>query len=415
MNSINLFPHQVQALENTSEFNRVGYFLDMGLGKTFVGSEKATSFNIPIILVCPKSMIETWENHFKTFYTDWTILKSKDTEKLARATKTKTILIINYDLIWRREIFRSLNNFTLVLDESSYLKNPTSKRTKFISKMNPDNVVLLSGTPCGGKYEELWTQCRLLGWDISMGEFYRQFITTRKMDVGGFKIDMIVGYKNIDRLKRRLRQYGCVFMKTEEVFTLPDQLDHIVTVPQSKELKTFVKDEYVKFDNVEMMGDTILNKILYQRQLCSIYSKSKLDKLTDLLQSTNDRLIIFYNFQGEFDVISKLCKKLKKPLSWVNGSGKDLKNYGTKDDSVTLIQYQAGSMGLNLQKSNKIIYYSLTQSSEMYEQSRKRTNRIGQSRTCHYYHLLIDGSIELKILESLKKRKDFTAKLFEKI
>lgn len=413
MNKIELFPHQSQALEMTENHNRCGYFLDMGLGKTFVGSEKATSFGKPIVIVCPKSMMETWEDHFKKFYPSWNLVKHTKIDELARASNTVTI--INYDLIWRRDTFKHLTDYTIILDESSYLKNPTSKRTKFILRMTPSNVILLSGTPCGGKYEELWSQCRLLGWDITKAEFYRQFIVTRKMDIGGFKIEMIVGYRNVERLKRRLRSYGCVFMKTEEVFTLPDQLDHIITVKESKELKEFTKDSYVKFDGVEMMGDTVLNRILYQRQLCSVYSKNKLDKLSEILQSTNDRLIIFYNFQGEFDVISKLCKKLKKPISWVNGSGKDLKNYDSKDDSVTLIQYQAGSMGLNLQKSNKIIYYSLTQSSEMYEQSRKRTNRIGQSKTCHYYHLLIDKSIESKILETLKKRKDFTSKLFEEV
>lgn len=411
MNKIELYPHQVQALEMTEDYNRCGYFLDMGLGKTFVGSEKATSFGKPIVVVCPKSMIETWVDHFTTYYKSWNIIKNNKIDELARASYT--ITIINYDLIWRRDTFKQLTDYTIILDESSYLKNSTSKRTKYVLSLKPSHVILLSGTPCGGKYEELWTQCRLIGWNISKSEYYKQFIITRKMDVGGFKIEMVVGYKNVERLKRRLRQYGCIFMKTEDVFTLPDQLDHIINIKRSKELTTFDKDNYISINNVELMGDTTLNKMLYTRQLCSIYSDHKMDKLSELLQATDDRLIIFYNFKDEFENISNLCKKLKKPISWVNGGGKDLVNYEIKDNSVTLIQFQSGSMGLNLQKSNKIIYYSLCLSSEMYEQSRKRTNRIGQSRTCHYYHLLVDDSIEFKILDTLKKRKNFTSKLFE--
>ena len=84
----------------------------------------------------------------------------------------------------------------------------------------------------------------------------------------------------------------------------------------------------------------------------------------------------------------KICKKLNKPVSIVSGDNRDLKNYEAENDSVILVQYQAGAMGLNLQKSNKIIYFSLPLSSELFEQSKKRTHRIGQERTCLYYYLI---------------------------
>ena len=70
-------------------------------------------------------------------------------------------------------------------------------------------------------------------------------------------------------------------------------------------------------------------------------------------------------------------------------------------------------MGLNLQKANKIIYFSLTQSSDLYEQSKKRIHRIGQNQTCFYYLLLCKNSIEDKgILPRLMMRKDFDDELF---
>ncbi len=97
----------------------------------------------------------------------------------------------------------------------------------------------------------------------------------------------------------------------------------------------------------------------------------------------------------------------------VNGKSKSLKNYESKDNSVTLIQYQAGAMGLNLQKSNKIIYFSLPLSSELFEQSKKRTHRIGQKKSCLYYYLITSGSIDEKIYEVLGQRRDFTNALFE--
>lgn len=77
------------------------------------------------------------------------------------------VYVINYDLIWRRKELLNLTHFTLILDESSLIQNATSKRTKFILKLKPDHTILLSGTPTGGKYENLWSQLHLLGWKIS--------------------------------------------------------------------------------------------------------------------------------------------------------------------------------------------------------------------------------------------------------
>ena len=81
------------------------------------------------------------------------------------------------------------------------------------------------------------------------------------------------------------------------------------------------------------------------------------------------------------------------------------------DNSITFIQYQSGSMGLNLQKANKIIYFTPTLSSEMFEQSKKRIHRLGQKESCFYYKLVC--GIEYKIYNTLSMRKDFTDKLFE--
>ena len=77
-----------------------------------------------------------------------------------------------------------------------------------------------------------------------------------------------------------------------------------------------------------------------------------------------------------------------------------------------MIQYQAGSMGLNLQKANVIVYFSLTMSSELFEQSKKRTHRIGQQQTCFYYYLLTEGSVDEEIYNTLLERKDYTDRLF---
>jgi len=361
------------------------------------------------LIICQKSKIDDWVEHIQTYYPNYNIIVYNKPVPIP----DNSVIIINYDLVWRRLELAELKDFTLILDESSMVKNDRAKRTKFIMKMKPKNVILLSGTPTGGKYEELWTQCQLLGWDISKTAYWNHYIRTVTQDIGGFPLKIVIGYKNVDRLKRKLRDHGAVFMKTDEVFDLPEQIHNTVKVKNTPEYKRFRKDRIVKINNQELVGDTTLTKMLYERQLCGQYNKHKLEALEDLLESTEDRVVIFYNFNEEFKQINDLCKKLNKPVSTINGSIKDLENYKNKSNTVTLVQYQAGSMGHNLQLSNRIIYYTLPLSSELFEQSKKRIHRIGQSRTCFYYYLIVEKSIEGKIFETLKLRKDFTDKLFE--
>ena len=164
---------------------------------------------------------------------------------------------------------------------------------------------------------------------------------------------------------------------------------------------------------VELIGDTALTKRLYARQLCGQYCKEKIQAFEDLIFSTNERLIVFYNFNEELSLLWQVALKKTPNLSSVNGSRKDLQAYSLYDDSITFIQYQAGAMGLNLQLANRIVYFSLTDKSELFEQSKKRIHRIGQEKTCFYHYLLCRNSVEMDVLATLKMRKDYTDALFE--
>lgn len=415
---VTLFPHQTESLKLTSEQNRVAYYLDMGLGKTFVGSEKMKELGAKInLVVCQKSKVEDWVQHFREHYdyVPLNLTKKNDFEHFIIHYGDRNFVgVINYDLIFRRPELSQLKDFTLMLDESSVIQNEMSKRSKFIlKKLNPTNVILLSGTPTGGKYERLWSQCRLLGWKISKEAFWNTYVDFHFENKDGFPLKIIDGYKNVERLKQKLREHGAVFMKSEEVFDLPDQIDNKIHVPTTKEYRKFRKDSIVTFDNQEFVGDTTLTKMLYERMLCGFANKEKLNALCDLLNSTDDRVIIFYNFQNELRELFKLVEDLDRPLSIVNGETKDLTAYEKSENSVTLVQYQAGSMGLNLQKANKIVYFAPPVSSELFEQSKKRIHRIGQEKTCFYYYLICRNSIEEKIYATLAKRRDYTNALFE--
>lgn len=389
----------------------------MGLGKTFVGSEKATTFNQKILLVCQKSKIEDWVEHFRTYY-NYTIFDCTKNNLLEEFVWTvgKCIGVINYDLIFRRPELNRLYDFTLMLDESSMIQNEMAKRSKFILKMHPENVILLSGTPTSGKYEKLWSQLRLLGWNISKDLFYKQYVEIEWIEdqESGFRIPHITGYKNVERLKAKLAAYGAVFMKSDEVFDLPEQTFIPIYTNATKEYKKFMRDEIIAIDDREFIGDTILSKRIYARMLCSYLNKERLAAFKDLVQSTEDRLIVFYNFNEELNTMKTALAELERPFSIVNGETKDLTAYEESGDSITFLQYQAGAMGLNLQKANKIIYFSLTDRSELFEQSKKRIHRIGQNQNCFYYLMMCSGTVEEDILQTLKERKDYTDELFKK-
>lgn len=239
----------------------------------------------------------------------------------------------------------------------------------------------------------------------------------KKIESDGFihkVVDKDDPYKNVDRLKQKMREYGSVFQKTEEVFDLPEQTFIKITVPVTKEYKTFRKHHLVTVDGIEFVGDSLLSYRLYQRQLCSAYNPAKLEAFKDLVESTQDRLIVFYNFNCELEALQNICDLLERPVSTVNGSVKDLTAYEQESNSVTLVQYKAGAMGLNLQKANRIIYFSLTEESELFEQSKKRIHRIGQERPCFYYLMICKNSIEdQEILPTLNIRKELTDELFE--
>lgn len=424
---IRLMPHQEACLKQLEGKNRVAIYHDMGLGKTFTGSWKLMQLDARVnLVVCQKSKIQDWLDHFDLYReTYWNFNMIYDlTDKngfeafmgvVADHGYTQRIIgIINYDLIFRRPALLKLKNFTLMLDESSLICNEQAKRSKAILKMQPENVILLSGTPTAGKYEKLWSQCRLLGWDISKKVFWNSYIISKWVDYGGFMQQVVTGYKQVEHLKKKLSEHGAVFLKTEEVMNLPEQIEQKIMLKRSPQYNTFVRDGYIDLDDgTEMFGDNTLTKMLYARQLCGQYHQGKLEAFRDLLNSTEDNLVVFYNFNGELEALDRIAREEGRTPGAVNGHQKD----EAEGHDILFVQYQAGAYGLNLQGfSNRIIYYSLPLgkgSCDLWEQSKKRIHRIGQNKTCFYYYLLVQNSIETLNLERLKEGQDYTNYLFE--
>ena len=443
---ITLFQHQQQALDLTEGHNRCAYYLDMGLGKTFVGSEKMKKLNTRInLVVCQCSKVPDWIEHFQTYYGNqcqcFNLTNETDFEAFFQWAITNHPIpfpicgVINYELAFRRKILRTLSGFTLMLDESSLIQNENAKRSKFILGLNPENVILLSGTPTGGKYEKLWSQCRLLGWNISKELFWKQYIETEWVEEDGFWRQKITGYKNVGRLKKKLAEHGAVFMTTDDAgIDLPKRNFVPVRTPPAKEYWKFWRERVVSINTTtlqefeldsdfwgsnedaerELIGDTSLTRRLYARQLCGLYNPNRYKAFRELVESTEDRLIVFYNFTEEMERMKGIVKAMNRPVSIQSGEVKDLGAYNFRPNSVTFIQYQAGARGGNFQKANKIIYFSLPESWELWEQSQKRIHRMGQERPCFHYWMICPGTVEESIYSTLQQRKNYNDELFRK-
>lgn len=418
---VKLLPHQQDAMKRLENFNNVAFFHDMGLGKTFEGAEKMYQFGEPLnLIVCQKSKIDDWKKHLTNNY-DYDILNLQTTKDLKRFQeneyKTPAVFIINYESVWREKC-KKLNDlkFTLLLDESSMIQNSKAKITKYLIKLfNSKNIahtILLSGTPVSGKYENYWSQSYLLGWDISKKLFDKHYVIkeSRKNRTGQYYTH-VVGYKNIDRLKNKLSQYGADFIKTEEVIDLPSTNTNIVTYKAGTQYKKFKKDKLLITKEKEYVGDTILTYRLYQKMLLAQYKKNV---LTDLLTSTNDRVVVFYEYNVEKEVIEQVAKKLDKPISYVNGEVKNLSNFNNYEDAVLIVNYKAGAKGGNYQLANKMILFSPTESAENYSQAKKRIHRVGQEKTCFYWELVGEKTIEEDIYEAVRKGVDYNDYMFLK-
>ena len=346
---VTLLPHQVNALTRVEGYDRVAFYHDMGLGKTFVGAEKAIMFNDKqILVVCQKSKVRDWIEHFECFYNR----KVYDFTKKCD-TSFNGVAVINYDLLTRREDLLKLRNFTLMLDESSMIQNETAKRTKVVLKMKPSHIILLSGTPVGGKYEHLYSQLKLLGVQMNKAQYWEKFIRYHLANFGGYDVKMVDGYKNTDELIGILKDHGADFIKTEEVINLPEQRFIPVVHSITKEYKELLKTGVTEWNGDELIADNPLKRLLYLRGICAT-SSERMKALSDLLESTSKRVVVFYNFNAELFAMKKIVGERR--VSVVNGTMKDTTNFMNHEHSVLFVQYQSGAMGLNLQIADIIIY-----------------------------------------------------------
>ena len=376
------------------------------------------------LIVCPKSVIGSWERDIELF--------EKADQRLLR-----TIDIINYDMVWRSQQYKK--NYDLVLcDEAHNIANRSSKRSKFLLKAacKAKFRYLLTGTPINnGRLEDSYSLITFLDPYMVGANVYSNIWKIHTGGKGSYydwcdryaELDQYYKpykYKHISEVQLVLKSYS-YSVKKIDCLDLPEKLpDEIrqLELAEPKLYKQLAKDSAVL--ELNLLADNPLVKLGYLRQLVSghlqghSYTTSKTKALEELLLELGEKkLVIFAEFRASIDAICDLLKKLK--ITFITQDGRSDKNnwkHFQADDSIQIIvcQYQSANQGIDLFKSDTILYYEPTLRSSVLEQSRDRVHRNGQTQKCSYIHFITKGTVEVSIYNALSQYKDFSNNLFTK-
>lgn len=381
------------------------------------------------LVVAPKSALGAWERDIELF------------EPIDQSILRKGITLINYDKVWRGEkkspYYKPYG--CIILDEAHFIKNRSSKRSKFLLKIATMSKYryILTGTPIGnGQLENIWSLYCFLDPYLQRGYVYSRIFegSYRTFENKYCILNMYhkpMSYIHVDELQDIINQYS-YRVKKIDCLDLPEKLpDEVIKVDlKNKSLYKQLATESAIL-KYEILADNPLSRLVKLRQLCSGYLKvdpeigddievetEKTAVLEELIEGFEEdkKLVIFAEFKYSIKKISNLLDKKKIKYVVLDGDQKDKKIWRkfqtNKSIRIIVCQYQTASAGIDLYASDTIIYYEPTLRSTTLEQSRDRIHRTGQKNKCSYIHLLTKGTVEVDIYRALSSYSDFSEKLF---
>lgn len=410
-------------------------FLDCGLGKTIttltaINELMYDSFEISkVLIIAPlrvaqstwKEEIEKWDHLNLLRYS----IAVGDEEERLKALKQKSdIYIINREnvdwLVTKSGIDFNFN--MLIIDELSSFKSHTSKRFKSLLKIRPyfERVVGLTGTPSSNGLMDLWAEFRILDLGERLGRYithYRNeyFLPDKRNGV------VIFSYKlqphAEERIYRRLADMT-ISMKSTEYLKMPELILNELEINLDEEdqtkYKKFKKEMVMTIQEKEIdaINAASLSNKLIQLANGSIYDEAKnfyevhnkkLDKLEEIIESANGKpVLVAYWFKADKERIEKRFKVREIKTA------DDIKQWNMGMINLALIHPASAGHGLNLQSGGStLVWFSLTWSFELYQQTNARLYRQGQKDTVVIHHLITKNTIDEDIMKSLK-RKDKT-------
>jgi SNF2 family DNA or RNA helicase len=396
----------------------------------------------PVLVIAPKRVAEnTWSKETEK----WEHLSHLRVCKIMGTEKQRTeavhsvfegpfadIYVINREnVVWLVERLQNRWPFPIVvIDELSSFKSAQAKRWKALRRVRGriKRLIGLTGTPRPNGLEDLFPEIYLLDQGVRLGRtlsaFRAHYLVPEKMNghiVYSYRPREGAEAEAYDRLSDI-----CMSIRKEDVLSLPGQIyeDIELTAPPSllKQYKQFERDkvlECLDADGEIVAGSAaaLTNKLL-QFANGAIYDMDgnvhelhtiKLDALEELLEEAGgDNVLVLYAYKHDRDRIRKriTCRELDKP--------EDIEAWNRGEIPVALAHPASIGHGLNLQDGGHIIvWYGLTWSLELYQQANERLNRPGQKNVCRVYHLILKGTHDSRVLQSLKNKDEGQAAAIE--
>lgn len=441
-------PHNYQqyCIDRIINDKAIGLFLDMGLGKTAITLTAIKKLkyeywrSAKVLVIAPKKVAEsTWSKEAAK----WEELQALrfsfvlgSAEKRLKALKTSAdIYMINREnVMWLVDHYRNAWPFdTVIIDESSSFKNHQAKRFKALKAVRShiDRIVLLTGTPTSRGLMDLWAQIYLLDCGKRLGRnitAYRDafFVPDKRSRTTIFSYAPKEGAE--ETIYNAISDI-CVSMKAEDYLELPELVYNDIPV----QLDTVAQKAYDRLerDMLLTVDDTVITagsaavlrgKLL---QLCNgaVYDENKnvmqihdckIEALLETVEQLNGQhAIICYNFQHDKTRLLEALKATHLTVKVYEGKAEeDAWNAG--DIDLLLVQPASCGYGLNLQEGgHHIIWFGLTDSLELYQQTNKRLHRQGQPYPVIVHHLLVQGGTDEDVIKSLGGKADVQDSLLE--
>lgn len=445
-------PHDYQkfAIDYIKAHPVAAVVLDMGMGKTSITLTAIEelmydSYEISkVLIVAPLRVAKTvWSDEIEQWdhlsHLRYSKILGTEKERKAALKKEADIYLINREnLQWLIEKSGAAFDYDMVvIDELSSFKNWSSKRFKAFMKVRPKvkRVVGLTGTPSSNGLMDLFAEFKVLDMGERLGRFITQYRTNyfRPDKTNG---QIVYSYKLLPGAEERIYEKISditISMKAMDHLKMPELLSTRYPVYMSdreaelyEDMKRDLVLDYLGTDEVTAANAAALSNKLCQMSNGAVYSDSKesvhihdkkLDALEDIIESANGNpILVAYWFQHDLDRITEKLKQLKVNHEKLT-TEESIRKWNKGEISVGLIHPASAGHGLNLQKGGStLVWFGLTWSLELYQQTVGRLWRQGQSaNTVVIQHIVTEGTIDERILKALSDKNGTQAALIDAV
>jgi superfamily II DNA or RNA helicase len=438
--------HGVAWLQYLREHQLAGILADdMGLGKTaqmlahILIEQQSGRLDCPALVVLPTSLVFNWQAEARRMTPGLRVLALQGPQREADFARMADydIVLTTYPLVWRDLDALARQPFhLLILDEAQTVKNAAARSASAVRRLRARHRICMTGTPMENHLGELWTQFNFLmpgflGDATSFARMWRKPIEENGESV---RAQLLAQRVRPFILRRRKENVATELpAKTVAVKLLrleggQRDLYESVRVAADKQVRRVLEKRGFTGSHV-----TIMDALLKLRQVCcdplllkgergrkslpKNIERAKIAMLRDMLPSLvaeGRRVLVFSQFTEMLDLIETELDALQ--LDWLALTGKTLPaqrgevvaRFQSKAVPILLISLKAGGIGLNLTAADTVILVDPWWNPAVEEQAIARAHRIGQEQAVFVYKLIIEGSIEERMLE-LQQRKSLLA------